>query len=160
MGHKVRCLEGIGGSFGCLGLCSTTLTQLDASWQLYIPELLQRLAGKIYIDKERLRCIGSLGEGGFAVVEKMELMSEDRKRKETVAVKKLKPGVIEDDEDLKELVEESNLLRRVKHKCISIPLLAHQLCEIGVLLSSRELDALMKRVWSRCVRQSFLQRSL
>ena len=92
------------------------MTQLDLSWQTNIPALLQRLAGSIYIEKDRLTLLGSLGEGGFAVVEKMELLSEDRKSKETVAVKKLKPGVIEDDEDLKELVEESNLLRRVRHR--------------------------------------------
>jgi len=103
---------------GTQSLCSTTLTQLDLCWQRNIPELLQRLAGNIYIEKERLKLLGSLGEGGFAVVEKMELMSEDGHSRETVAVKKLKPGVIEDDEDLKELVEESNLLRRVKHKGI------------------------------------------
>lgn len=60
--------------------------------------------------------IGSLGEGGFAVVHKMELMTEDRTSKEVVAVKKLKPGVIEDDKDLKELIQESNVLRKLKHR--------------------------------------------
>ena len=89
---------------------------MDLALQSNIPELLQQLAGNIYIDKQRLKKLGSLGEGGFAVVEKMELHTDDKKSTETVAVKKLKPGVIEDDEDLKELVQESNLLRRVQHK--------------------------------------------
>lgn len=89
-------------------------------WESCIPQWLQRLAGNIYIEKERLRWLGSLGEGGFAVVDKMELTDPEAISKEIVAVKKLKPGVIEDDEDLEELVEESNLLRRVKHKFFSL----------------------------------------
>eukprot|EP00210_Caulerpa_lentillifera_P006598 g6303.t1 len=83
-----------------------------------MPMLLRQLAGSIYIENDRLKMLGSLGEGGFAVVHKMELISKDKNSREVVAVKKLKPGVIEDDKDLKELIEESNVLRKLQHRGI------------------------------------------
>ena len=91
---------------------------LDPSCNLVddIPNFLQQLAGDIYVDKEKVNRLTRLGEGGFAVVHKAELRNGFARGPEIVAIKALKPGVIEDDEDLKELIQEANLLRKLEHR--------------------------------------------
>ena len=81
-----------------------------------IPNFLQQLAGDIYVDKKNVNRLRRLGEGGFAVVHKAELRDGCAKSTDVVAIKALKPGVIEDDDDLKELIQEANLLRKLEHK--------------------------------------------
>eukprot|EP00803_Ostreobium_quekettii_P003919 evm.model.scf_1645.1 EVM.evm.TU.scf_1645.1 scf_1645:7861-13002(-) len=80
------------------------------------PQFLQELAGDVYLDMANVNMGQRLGEGGFAVVHKAELKTEDGTH--TVAIKALKPGVIEDNEDMKELIQEANLLRKVHHRYI------------------------------------------
>ncbi|CAD7702538.1 unnamed protein product [Ostreobium quekettii] len=81
-----------------------------------LPIFLQQLAGDVYLDKSSVRLSKRLGEGGFAVVHKAELKGPGGAG--TVAIKALKPGIIEDDEDMKELIQEANLLRKMEHKYI------------------------------------------
>lgn len=77
--------------------------------------ILQCLAGSVYIEKKHVRILKKLGEGGFAVVEKARLSVPGRDP-EIVAVKTLKPGLIEDEVDLQELIQEANVLRKLKHR--------------------------------------------
>eukprot|EP00803_Ostreobium_quekettii_P008647 evm.model.scf_300.2 EVM.evm.TU.scf_300.2 scf_300:43408-50945(-) len=81
-----------------------------------LPHFLQELAGDVYLDTANIHLGKSLGEGGFAVVHKAELKTA--KGTCTVAIKALKPGIIEDDADMRELIQEANLLRKVHHKYI------------------------------------------
>ncbi|GMH43672.1 hypothetical protein BSKO_11594 [Bryopsis sp. KO-2023] len=83
-----------------------------------LTELLERLAGDQYIEKDHIRLLRKLGEGGFAVVEKAELDHGDGRDPEIVAIKTLKPGLIEDDQDLQELIQEANVLRKLKQRYI------------------------------------------
>lgn len=83
-----------------------------------VVNILQSLAGDDYIEKSHLELLKKLGEGGFAVVEKA-LLSVPGKEPEVVAIKTLKPGLIKDEEDLHELIQEANVLRKLKHRLFS-----------------------------------------
>ncbi|KAK9811579.1 hypothetical protein WJX72_006439 [[Myrmecia] bisecta] len=83
-------------------------------------ELLKLLVGDIYIHPEWLTLKHKIGEGAFALVEKHTLRRPvgDAKAKAVVAVKKLKPAVIASQSELKEFVQEANVLRKLQHRNI------------------------------------------
>lgn len=82
-----------------------------------VVNIMQSLAGDDYIEKSHLQMQKKLGEGGFAVVERA-LLSIPGKAPAVVAIKTLKPGLIKDEEDLHELIQEANVLRKLRHRLI------------------------------------------
>ncbi|GAX74900.1 hypothetical protein CEUSTIGMA_g2346.t1 [Chlamydomonas eustigma] len=68
----------------------------------------------VEIRRRDLQQIGMLGQGAFAFVEKCIYLPQKR----VVAVKRLRPDVMKNSEDLKDLMKEIALIRKLRHKNI------------------------------------------
>jgi serine/threonine protein kinase len=77
--------------------------------------------GDSYIAKERLRVLKPLGQGAFATVELAELAAEGAgsraAKPKQVAVKTLKPELLEKQGELDIFLDEIKLLRKMQHRC-------------------------------------------
>lgn len=79
---------------------------------------LRDMAGDAYIASENLSTVKKLGEGAFAVVDKCIYTAEGGGWEGPVAVKRLKPSVFENETDLQSFLNETKLLRKMRHSCI------------------------------------------
>ncbi|PNW73467.1 hypothetical protein CHLRE_14g632860v5 [Chlamydomonas reinhardtii] len=102
--------------------------------------ILQELLGELFIAPERLTAQGSFGAGAFATVQSCSLDPPDGcgGPRLLVAVKSLKPEVLEDVEDLRRFLLEANLVRKLHHpNIVSIHGLgAHRLDSLDSLRAS------------------------
>ncbi|KAG2431212.1 hypothetical protein HXX76_009740 [Chlamydomonas incerta] len=102
--------------------------------------ILQELLGELFIAPERLTAQGTFGAGAFATVQSCSLDPPDGcgGPRLLVAVKSLKPEVLEDMEDLRRFLLEANLVRKLHHpNIVSIHGLgAHTLSSLSSLRAS------------------------
>eukprot|EP00195_Chlamydomonas_chlamydogama_P013792 CAMPEP_0202899216 /NCGR_PEP_ID=MMETSP1392-20130828/7510_1 /ASSEMBLY_ACC=CAM_ASM_000868 /TAXON_ID=225041 /ORGANISM="Chlamydomonas chlamydogama, Strain SAG 11-48b" /LENGTH=475 /DNA_ID=CAMNT_0049585339 /DNA_START=83 /DNA_END=1507 /DNA_ORIENTATION=+ len=88
--------------------------------------VLQELLGDLFIHPNQLEFESLLGEGAFATVHKCSFTPAAHNAsagcpaglRMLVAVKRLKPEVLQGSDDLKEFLTEANLLRKLKHSNI------------------------------------------
>ncbi|KAG1667274.1 hypothetical protein FOA52_012563 [Chlamydomonas sp. UWO 241] len=82
--------------------------------------ILEELLGNLFIHPDRLKNEGTLGEGAYATVFRAQLAPPAGDLQggpaTLVAVKCLKPSVLESNEQLKDFLMEANVMRKMRHR--------------------------------------------
>ncbi|KAF5837365.1 kinase-like domain-containing protein [Dunaliella salina] len=96
---------------------------LDEHLHHFTPEsILHELLGDMFVHPRSLKYEKLLGEGAFAAVHLARLLPPDVPHRKSagrpVAVKQLKPQVLQEPHDLKDFLMEVNVMRKLKHSNI------------------------------------------
>jgi serine/threonine protein kinase len=74
------------------------------------------MSSESYIEPSQLTVIKRLGEGAFATVDLCWVTRPGQGQKLQAAVKRLKPEIFTQQEDLAAFIKEADLLRKMRHR--------------------------------------------